>query len=207
MRHVDPSEIRAAIEFFSEALGKASKSFSPTPPDQARAVVRMALVGTIQLISALYPDEPSFPLPLNQLLYDLKDLDHGKVAPLLEPTKVPNRPPAATSEELFRAIVAAAMTRLMDGRKVSRDKAASDIARRLSKMGCKDSAGKSISGSQIAKWREKMMTERAAENLAVARYQLTLQLVSGEPPVEAVAFILDSLTDLSPANFPKKPPT
>jgi hypothetical protein len=204
MRH--PGEIRAAIQLLGEALGKASSSFTLTPPDQARAAVRAALVATIQLISALYPDEPSFPGPLNQLLYDLKDLDHGRVGPLLEPTKVPNRPPSATSEELFRAIVAAAMTLLMDGGKVSRNEAARDIARRLSKMGCKHSSGKPVTGPQIAKWREKMTTEWAAENLAVARYQLALQMVSGEPPVEVVALILDSLTDLSPANFPKKPP-
>jgi hypothetical protein len=205
-RRIDPNEIRAAIQFFAKALVGASKGYSPTVPDQARAAVRIALVGTIKLISALYPDEPSLPLPLNQLLYDLDDLDHGRVAAFFQPTKVSHRPRTALSEDLFRAIVAAAMTLLMDGTKVSRDEAARDIARRLTKMGCKHTSGKSITGRQIAKWREKMMTERAAESRGVARYQHTLQLVSGKPPLEAVAFILDWLTDLSPANFPEKPP-
>jgi hypothetical protein len=206
MRQVDPNEIRVAIEFFSEALGKASRGYSPTPPDQARAAVRVALVGTIKLISALFPDDPSFPLPLNQLLYDLKDLDHGRVASLFRPTKVANRPPTATSEELFRAIVAAAMTLLMNGTKLRRDEAARDVAQRLSRMGCTHPSGKSITGAQIAKWRETMMTERAAENQAVARYEQVLQWASDKPALEAVALILDSLTDLSPVNFPKKPP-
>jgi len=205
-RQVDPTEIRAAIQFFTEALARASKGYSLTPPAQARAAVRIALVGTINLISALYPNEPSFSLPLKQLLYYLDDLDGGRVAAFFQPTKVSNRPRIALSENVFRAMVAAAMTLLMNGTKVSRDEAARDIARRLSKMGCKDSSGKSITGPQIAKWREKMMTERAAEHRSADRYQFILSLVGGEPPLKAVALILDSLTDESPANFPKKLP-
>ncbi len=73
-------------------------------------------------------------------------------------------------------------------------------------MGGKHSSGKAVTASQIGKWREKMMTELAAENRAVARYHLALQMVSGMEPLKAVNFLLDSLTDLSPANFPKKPP-
>jgi hypothetical protein len=198
--------IRAGLQFFTRALQMASISFSPTPPDQARASIRIALVGVIKLISDLHPHEPSFSVPFNQLLYDLDDLDHGKVAPLLKPKKVRNRPRAALSEDLFRAIVAAAMTRLVNDTKMSREKAARDIARRLSKIGGKHPSGAPITPSQIGKWREKMMTERASENLAVARYERSLQLVSGMEPLEAVALMLSSLTDLSPANFPKKPP-
>ena len=51
-----------------------------------------------------------------------------------------------------------------------------------------------------------MMTELASENLAVARYELSLQMVSRMEPREAVGLMLDSLTDMCPANFPKKPP-
>jgi hypothetical protein len=198
--------IRAGLQFFTRALQMASISFSPTPPDQARASIRIALVGVIKLISDLHPDEPSFSLPLNQLLYDLDDLDHGKVAPLLKPNKMPNRPRAALSEDLFRAVVAAAMTRLVNDTKMSREEAARDIARRLAKIRAKHCSGKPITPTQIKKWREKMMTELASENLAVARYERSLQLVSGMEPPEAVDLMLDSLTDLSPANFPKKPP-
>jgi len=126
------NEIRAGLQFFTEAIQMAAiVSFRPTPPDQARASIRIALVGVIKLISDLYPNEPSFPLPLNQLLYDLDDLDHGKVAALLKASKVSNRPRAALSEGLFRATVAAAMTLLMAGKKLKRIEAARDIAKRL----------------------------------------------------------------------------
>ena len=148
------AEINIAVRFFTEALQTASKGYSPSPPELARAAIRTALVGTIQLISHLYPDEPSFPAPLNQLLYALNDLDHGKVPALLKPTKVFNRPGTALSEDLFRAIVAAAMTRRMETPETSRTEAARDIARRLSKMGGKHSSGAVITASQIGKWRE-----------------------------------------------------
>jgi hypothetical protein len=199
------AEIRAALGFFTVAVQMASKGYSPHPPDQAGAAVRIALAGVIKLISDLFPDEPSFPAPLIQLRQDLDDLERGKVAPFFKPAKVAHRPPTALSEDLFRAIVAAAMTRLMKGKKLSHNETAHDIARRLSKMGAKHSSGKSITPVQIGKWREKMMTELASENLAVARYELTLRMLAGTEPSEAVAMMLDALPALSPVNFPKKP--
>jgi hypothetical protein len=168
--------------------------------------MRIALAGVIKLISDLYPDEPSFPVPFVQLRYGLRDLDHGKVAPFLNPTTVPHSPGTALSEDLFRAIVAAAMTVLVASKKLKRVEAARDIARRLSKMGARHSSGKTVTHTQIGKWREKMMTERAAENVAVAHYEAAKQQVNGMEPLAAVDLILSSLTDLSPANFPKKPP-
>jgi hypothetical protein len=199
------AEIKAALHFFAVAVQMASKSYSSDSPDQARAAVRIALAGVIKLIADLFPEGPSLAAPLIQLQQDLHDLDRGKVAPLLMPTKVSNRPPLALSEGLFRAIVAAAMTRLMEGRRLSRDEAARDVSRRLAKMGAKSSR-KAIAPRQIAKWREEMMTELASENLAVARYEFTLRTLSGMEHSEAVELMLNSLTDLSPANFPKKPP-
>jgi len=200
------NEIRAGLQFFTEAIQMAAISFSPTPPDQARASIRIALAGVIKLISDLYPNEPSFPLPLNQLLYDLDDLEHGKVAALLTPSKVSNRPRAALSEDLFRATVAAAMTLLIAGTKLKRIEAARDMARRLSKMGCKHPSGKAFAPAEIARWREKAMRERPAENMGAARYQRTLKLAGGKAPLEAVDLILSSLIDLPSANFPNNPP-
>jgi hypothetical protein len=199
------AEIRAALQFFARTLQLASEGYSPDPP-QARTAVRIALAGMIRLISDLFPDKPSFAAPLIQLRQDIDDLERGKVAPFFRPTKIANRPPSALSEDLFRAIAAAAMTILMGGKKLSRNEAARDVARRLSKMGARPSS-KAITAGQIAKWREKMMTELASENLAVARYQYALKEVAGMEPLRAVALMLESLTDLSPRNFPKKPPT
>jgi hypothetical protein len=199
------AEIRASLQFFARALQLASMGYTPGPPDQARTAVRIALAGVIKLISDLFPDEPSFPAPLIQLRLDLDDLERGKVSELFKAKKVAHRPPLAFSEGLFRAIVAAAMTRLMED-KLSRDGAARDVARRLSRIGAKHSSGRAITYRQIAKWREEMMTELASESLAVARYQLALQMVAGMEPSDAVTLTLESLPGLSRANFPKKPP-
>jgi hypothetical protein len=199
-------EIRASLQFFAKTLHLASLGYTPEPPDQARTAVRIALAGVIKLISDLFPNEPSFPAPLIQLRQDLDDLERGKVSKLFTAKKVAHRPPTALSEDLFRAISAAAMTRLMEDRRLSRDEAARDIARRLSGIGAKHSSGRAIIYRQIAKWREKMTAELASENQAAARYALALQMVAGMESSDAVTLMLDSLTDLSPANFPKKPP-
>jgi hypothetical protein len=198
------AELAIAIATFTNTLRAASTIYSGSPAEQARGAIKIALHGVVTLISNLYPNEPAFPRPLNDLLYHLHDLDHGAVA-VLKPTKVSSRPSLALSEELFRAIVAAAMTSLMNGGKKKKE-AARDIARRLAKVGGKSASGEIIQAGQIEKWREKMMTERAAENKGVARYQEALEILSGMEPNEAVDLMLSSLTDLSPANFPKKPP-
>jgi hypothetical protein len=101
-------------------------------------------------------------------------LERGKVSKLFKAKKVAHRPPTALSEDLFRAISAAAMTRLMEDRRLSRDEAARDIARRLSGIGAKHSSGKAITFRQIAKWREKVTAELASENQAAARYDMRL---------------------------------
>ena len=65
--------------------------------------------------------------------------------------------------------------------------------------------GDRIEGSQVAKWREKMRTERAAENLAVARYQLALQQVKDMDPAEGVKLVLANIPALYPPKIPKNP--
>jgi len=200
------AELAAAVQFLTHALRMASGNYRSGPPDHGRAAIRIALVGVIKLISDIYPNEPSLPLPLNKLLYGLADLDRGKVVPLLKPTKVSNNPGNSLLDDLFRAFPAGAMTRLVGDRVMSRNEASRYVAKQLSKMGYKHSSGTSITPSQVAKWREKMMTERAAEDLGVARYDHALQLVSGMQPVEAAKFLLESMPDLFPPNFPKKPP-
>jgi hypothetical protein len=88
---------------------------------------------------------------------------------------------------------------------MKRADAGRDIARKLTKMGFRHPSGKPITGSQVAKWREKMMTERADENRAVAQYQLALVTVKAMKPLEAVEFLMRSMPQLYPPNFPKTP--
>jgi hypothetical protein len=106
------AELASAMQFLNFALGAAG-SYDPTQPDHGRASVRAALVGVIRLLGALFPNKPALPISLNHLLYALHDLDRGKVAPLLEPATPSKNPGLSLTEELFRAIPAAAITCLI----------------------------------------------------------------------------------------------
>jgi hypothetical protein len=191
------------MQFLAYTLREAS-NYDPSQPDHGRASAIAALVGVNQLIAVLFPNRPTLPVPLVDLACALKDLDRGTVAPLLQPRKLAHRAPNPLNDDLFRAIPAAAMTVLMNGgRKLG--EAAGEVARGLGGMGYRDSSGNRISGSHIAKWRERMRTELASENLAVARYQLALERVKGAPAAEAAKFLLSNMQALYPAKIPKKP--
>jgi hypothetical protein len=197
--------LRAAFQFLALALGPGT--FDPTRPDHGRASVRNALIGVIAVIAELFPDKPSLPATLNHLLYALWDLDCGKVAPLLQPAKIEHSPGLSLADDLFRALPAAAMTRLMEGRAMSRKEAAHSIARRLTGMGYRDADGAEFTASQLTKWREKMTTELPAENHAAGQYQLALKAVEPIERAEAVDFLMKSMPVLYPPNFPNNPPS
>jgi hypothetical protein len=99
------------------------------------------------------------------------------------------------------------MTRLMEGRAMSREEAAHSIARRLTGMGYRDPAGAEITASQLMKWREKMMTERPAENQAAGQYQFALKAVESMERAEAVEYLMEAMPALYPPNFPNNPPS
>jgi hypothetical protein len=170
------AELASAMQFLNLALGAAG-SYDPTQPDHGRASIRAALVGVIRLMGALFPDKAALPISLNHLLFALHDLDRGKVAPLLQPITPSGNPGLSLAEELFRAIPAAATTCLIE-HGLKRAEAAKEVARQLTAMGYRSDSGGRFEGKQIEKWREKMMTERAAENRAVAQYQLPSKRLS-----------------------------
>jgi hypothetical protein len=116
--------------------------------------------------------------------------------------------PAAMARRLVALLACSSVGARSAARSFARvcTEAARDIARRLSGIGAKHSSGKAITYRQIAKWREKVTAELASENQAAARYALALQMAAGRESSDAVTLMLDTLTDLSPANFPKKPP-
>jgi hypothetical protein len=193
-----PDEVTAAIQELWRKLQIAS-AYSPAQPDHGRGCARIALIGVLEFLSILFPKTPTLPLALEDLLQGLVDLDRGTVIRLLAPADLRGRPPDPLSSELFRALVAAAMTIVMNG--MGREAAARNIAGRLSKLGYR--LGR-IPHVKIAKWREKMMSESPSENLAVQRYELALKLVKDLEPNKAAEFLLDSLRTLCPAEFPKK---
>ena len=202
---VDSAAVSAAMQFLNLALTAASH-YDPSLPDHGRKHVVQALVGVNQLLASLFPNKPTLPIALIDLACALKDLDRGIVAPMLRPAKVDHRPPSAITAEMFRALPAAAMTLQMKTGMPLKN-ASREIAEQLNKMGFRDSRGDRIKGAQVAKWREKMTTERAAENLAVARYELALKSVEGLPPSEAVELVLANVPALTPPKNPKKPPS
>ena len=99
------------------------------------------------------------------------------------------------------------MTCLVEKQRVKRSDAAKEVARRLTGMGYRSHAGERFEASQIAKWREKITTERAAENRATAQYQLALEMVKSMEGRAAFDFLMGSMPDLYPPNFPKIPPS
>jgi hypothetical protein len=190
-------EIAAAMQFFSTAVA----SYNPNRPDHGRSGVKNALIAVIQLVAALFPNAPVLPLPLNHLLYGLADLDRGKVPPLLKPKKVPHSPGNPLLNDLFRALPSAAMTYLME-QGVGREEAANEIAKRLNRLGYKLPGDKLTTGPRIIKWREKLMTELARENLAVAQYQFALAAVRKlKDPVD---YLVGIMPELYPPQIPKK---
>lgn len=197
--------IMVAIGKLGDALHASSK-YNATNAEALRKVAANILIKVIDLVLELYPRNPEWAIPLNQLLYGLKDLDRGKPNALFEPVKLDHGPPNPIADVIFRAIPAAAMTCLMkNGAK--RTPAAETIARRLNKLGYRDRSGEKIKASQVEQWREEVMSQRPKEKLAAQRYWDAVNEVKGMRPEQAVSYLLDSLQSLPPPHFPKDPTT
>jgi hypothetical protein len=196
---INEGELHRAMYFLAVAL-KIASAYDPSRPDHGRASVGMALTGVIHLIAVLFPNQPVLPASLNDLLYALRDLDHGRVALLLEPAKVDHNPGTPLRDELFRAFAAAAMTRLMEVMKL--DEAARLVARQLFALGYRSAKGE-YKASQVEKWREKVRTERAAEHLGARHYQAVLTQVEPLEARVAAEFLFDCMTTLYPPSFSK----
>jgi hypothetical protein len=194
------TDVRAAIQRLWMKLQIAS-AYDPTAIDHGRSSARIALVAILEFLSVLFPDTPALPIALQDLLQALVDLDRGTPNPLFARSKARGRAPITLADDLFRALVAAAMTKRMEATGTSLKVAARDVERRLAELGY--GPGR-IQHTQIAKWREKMM-EGGIDNLAVQRYRLALDLVKTMQPVEGTRFLLSNLPTLCPGQFSKKP--
>jgi hypothetical protein len=192
-------EVSTAIQRLGMKLQIAS-AYDPTAVDHGRSSARIALGAVLEFLSVLFPHTPTLPIALQDLLQALVDLDRGTPNPLFARSKARGRAPITLADDLFRALVAAAMTKRMEAPDISLEVAARDIERRLGELGY--GPGR-IQHNQIAKWREKMM-EGGVGNLAVQRYRLALDLVKAMQPVEGTRFLLGNLPALSPGQFSKK---
>ena len=155
-------------------------------------------------MGSLFPDKVASPISLNHLLYALHDLDRGKVAPLVQPTTPSARSRAVAYGGTFQSDPAAATTCLIQ-HGLKRAEAAKEVARRLTAMGYRSDSGGRFKGKQIEKWREKMMTERAAENQAVAQYQFALETVKSMDSKAAVDFLRAPYRPFTHQTFLKPP--
>jgi hypothetical protein len=201
-----PSARSAAITNAIGMLGQtlhASSMYNAKDPQDSRKITANILIKVIDLVLELWPAHPEWVIPLNQLLYGLKDLDRGKANKLFQPVKLDYRPPSEIADVVFRPIPAAAMTCLVkDGKK--RTEAADMIARKLNTMGYRDRSGGAIKGSQVAQWREEAMAPRPKEKIAADRYWVALNEVKekGFRAQEAVTYLLGLLPSLPPRRFP-----
>jgi hypothetical protein len=195
------AEISAAIQQLWMKLQMAG-GYNPAATDHGRSSARIALIAVLEFLAVLFPDTPTLPLALQDLLQALVDLDRGTPNPLFQRSKARGRAPIPLGEDLFRAMVAAAMTKRMEAEEISREQAARDIARRLGELGYRPGR---VQPGQIEDWRDKMR-EGDTASLAVQRYRLALQWVEAKRPIEGVKFLLGHLPSLYPTNFPKSRP-
>jgi hypothetical protein len=196
--------IMARIERLAVTLHQSS-TYDGQGPQEVRKVAANVLIKVVDLVLELYPDHPEWVVPLQQLLFGLKDLDRGKPNRLFEPVKVDHCPPNSISDVMFRAIPAAAMTCLMERGGIKRTQAAATIAKRLNALGYTDRFGGAIKGAQVEQWREEAMAKRPKEELAARRYHEALIEVEAKAPQEAVTYLLESLPRLPPPHFPNNP--
>jgi hypothetical protein len=182
----------------------ASSLYNAKAPQDVRKAAANILIKVIDVILEFYPKNPEWVIPLNQLLYGLRDLDRGKRNRLFEPVKLDNRPPNTIADVIFRAIPAAAMTILTKKGRVKRTEAAEMVAKRLNKMGYRDRSGGPFKGIHVAQWREDIMAQRPRE-VAARRYRDALHEVEAMAPAEAVTYLLAALPNLPPPHFPENP--
>src|SRR5947209_4432578 len=202
-----PSAGLGEIEQLGIGLTAAAARFDPNAADGGRLGVILAMTALHDFLTANFVADPSALIAIRHLLYSLADLEGGKLAPLLTPKKVKNRPRDSAAKEAFRAFAAVAMDFFMEGGD-PRKQAARRVAAALSHMGYDDGPGKPIKSHMVEDWRDRMMTERPAENLAAARFhrmKTALRATFPSNPSEAAKHVLNGLPSVARPRNPKNP--
>jgi hypothetical protein len=159
----------AACRKIGKTLPDGRRQFFKRSGDGGRATAIMQLDAVIDFFEALLGDG-TLTLPLQVLLWTLKDLDAGSVGPMANPKQMSNRPPDISSRKATRQYAAVTMQLLMDigsdkrpaGEAVKRP-AAEAVAKILRQAGItiKRSRGddKIIGWKTVAKWRDQVQDE------------------------------------------------
>jgi hypothetical protein len=135
-------------------------------------------------------------LPINEILYALKDIQSGRKPPLFEKGK--SKKGIATKENAFRSD-AAVLMELYQEAGSDRKKAAREVATRLNALGHRNNS-KEITAGNVEDWRDKL---KAGNENEKGRYLWALKtLGEGFPgqPLKAADFFIHTFTDLHPPN-------
>jgi hypothetical protein len=95
------------------------------------------------------------PVTLKHVAMALCELDEGHVYPLVTPPKIAHRKPDSAFVQNCKAAAAAAMQLFMAAPELSKDQAASKVARALLKTAFRKYGGKPIDAGMIASWRDR----------------------------------------------------
>jgi hypothetical protein len=153
----------AAYRKISNALPDGTRQFYKRSGDGGRAAAITQLDAVIDFFEALLGDG-TLTLPLQALLWTLKDLDAGIVGPMAKEKPISNRSPDTTLRKATKAYAATTMQFLMD---ISADKrkrpAAEAVAKILGQAGMTIKRTRSddsiIDWNTVAEWRDQILAE------------------------------------------------
>jgi hypothetical protein len=162
--------LAAACGKLSHALEEGTRQHYKRSDDSSRAAAIMQLEAAIYFIGAFDCTDGILTLPLQQLLWTLKDLDAGIVGPMAEKKPISNRAPDIVSRKATQMYAAVTMQLWMDvgsdkrpaGEAVKRP-AAEAVAKILGQAGItlKRTRGddKIIGWKTVADWRDQVQTK------------------------------------------------
>ena len=150
------------IEYFVRSLRALSKAQFPGQlKERAIAYQTLWLMGMMVIRPLVHrlaeTNELHLIYPIANLYLALRQLDHGRVHPLLHPSRQSGRPAESGASYRVRGAAAAAMTVLMEQGGQSAEAAARTIARWLDKKGIQQPSGKPIEWITVSAWRKKLM--------------------------------------------------
>jgi hypothetical protein len=120
----------------------------------------------------------SLTVPLVVLCNALQDLESGAKPPMLSPKTVKNRPPDDVVLRTAKVVAAVIMDELFEHGRLSRDKAAQEVAKIFCEYGLQNFRGRDISASIIEDWRDQ--AKQAAENSKLGREYKRLRSIDAQ---------------------------
>jgi len=157
--------LAAACGKLADAQKEGTRQFYKRSGDGGRAAAIMQLDAAIYFIEAFVCGDGTLTLPLQALLWALRDLDEGAVAPIVKPRALSNRPPDISSRKVTQLYAVVTMQLLMD---IGSDKrpaankrpAAEAVAKILGQAGMALKRTRSdesiIDWKTVAKWRDQV---------------------------------------------------